>query len=183
MIDRNDTPRGHEGRRKIAAITAGCFALAVTVGLLAVAPSHAASIPAWLDDAITIFNERNPETRIWFVDIKDSFVWYRIPNEPDIGSHDIRERVYTIVAENGYKRTDDEELITTARPPEPTAPGREKKCWRRSFVLDIEQLSNTTSSGGYGGTNSARPGQRQRMLTSMVCEDGENWFAGFRVLQ
>ena len=183
MRDRHEFARHHGGWRRAAGIVAGCSAAVLTISLLAAVPCHAASIPAWLDDSITDWNDKNPDVQIRFVDIKDSFVWYRIPDTAEVGSKDIRESVYDIVLGNGYKRTDDEELITTGRPPEPTTPGIDKKCWRRSYVLDIEQLSNTTSSGGYGGTNNARPGQRQRMLTSMVCADGANWFAGFRILQ
>ena len=63
----------------------------------------------------------------------------------------------------------------------PIAPYRDKKCWTRSYVLDIEQLSNTTAAGARGSGSGT--GMRQRMLTSMVCEDQQYWFAGFRILQ
>jgi hypothetical protein len=55
-----------------------------------------------------------------------------------------------------------EELVTTGRPPAST-PGR-KKCWQRGFTLEIDT-------------------GRQRMLTTQVCADGDNWFAGFRIVQ
>lgn len=149
------------------------------VSLLATHLGMAASIPVWLDDAISEWNSENKSVQIQFVDIKDSFVWYMVPYTPEIGHEDIRSSVYEIVQKNGYKVTDQDELITTGKPPSPTAPYKAKKCWTRSFVLDIEELSNTTAPDDRGG----RSGLRQRMLTSMVCEDGPNWFAGFRILQ
>jgi hypothetical protein len=153
-------------------------ALAAVSG--AVAPlSHAASIPAWLDDAITGWNEENPATPFRFVDIKDSYVWYMIPATAEIGHKQIRESVYTLVQEHDYKLTSDEELVTTGKPPTPVEQYKPKKCWTRSFVLDIEELSNTKPVDDRG----ERPGMRQRMLTSMVCQDQQAWYVGFRTLQ
>ena len=151
----------------------------VTIGFLAAGLCHAASIPAWLDDAISNWNQENPAVQIRFVDIKDSFVWYMIPDSPETGNKEIRTSIHEIVLKNGYKVTDQEELVTTGKPPSPIKPYKEKKCWTQSFVLDIEELSNTTAAGGREGN----PGLRQRMLTSLVCEDGPYWFTGFRILQ
>lgn len=131
--------------------------------VLATPATHAASIPAWLDDAITAFNEKNPGIQIQFVDIKDSFVWYVVPDTAEIGSKDIRDGIYGIAQTNGYKMTTTEELVTIGRPP--GKPATDKKCWQRSFTLD------------------AGPSAAGRMLTTFVCEDNEQWFAGFRVLQ
>ena len=50
-----------------------------------------------------------------------------------------------------------------------------KKCWSRSFVLNIQAENNTKAVGD------ETSGQRQRMLTSMVCEDTNAWWAAFRV--
>lgn len=155
----------------------GTCLLLAALFLLIATPGGAASIPAWLDDAITEWNGKNPETPIQFVDIKDSFVWYVIPQTPEIGHQKVRESIYGIVLEHGYKMTADEELVTTGKPPTQNAPYRPKKCWRRSFVKDIEELSNTTTRGG------GASGMTQRMLTSMVCEDVGSWYAGFRILQ
>ncbi len=155
------------------------FSLAA-IALFAHNDCGAASIPAWLDDAITEWNEQNEDIQIQFVDIKDSYVWYMIPDTPEIGHKDIRESIYQIVLEHGYKVTDEEERVTTAKPPSQDSPHKAKKCWTRSFVLDIENMSNTTAAGRGGG---ARPGLRQRMLTSLVCEDRPYWFTGFRILQ
>jgi hypothetical protein len=136
-----------------------------------------ASIPAWLDDAISAWNEENPEVSIRFVDIKDEFVWYMLPENEEFGQREIRARIHTIAQEHGYRTTDEEELVTTGKPPSPVSPHIPKKCWRRSYVLDIQALSDTKSSRG------GRSSQRQRMLTSMVCEDEGSWFLGFRILQ
>jgi len=154
-------------------------AIALAIGLWAATPLSAGSIPAWLDDAISEWNAENEGMLIEFVDIKDSYVWYMIPDSPDIGHKEIRKSIYEMVQANGYKTTDQEELVTTGKPPSPIAPYKEKKCWTQSFVLDIEELSNTKAAGGRG----ERPGMRQRMLTSLVCEDGPYYFTGFRVLQ
>ena len=149
--------------------------LTTIVCLAACGIAQAASIPAWLDDAITKWNDANKPTQISFVDIKDEYVWYKVPADKT-NQQDIRKSIYDIVQENGYKPTDNEERITTARPPAT----KQKKCWTRSFVLDIQELSNTTAAGeGGGGDN----GLRQRMLTSLVCQDSSQWFAGFRILQ
>ena len=181
MNDRHHVSR-RRGVRHTASGTLAALTAAATLVLLAGVPCQAAAIPAWLDDSIMEWNDNNPDVQITFVDIKDSFVWYMIPKAPEIGSQDIRESVYEIVTANGYTRADDEELVTTGRPPTPSGPAGEKKCWRRSYVLDIQQLSNTTSAG-YGRGQGERAGQRQRMLTSMVCADGPQWYAGFRTLQ
>ena len=69
------------------------------------------------------------------------------------------------VVEREAKMTAEEELITMAKPPSPNQPYKDKKCWKRSFVLEGE----VTSAG--------------RMLTTYVCEDVQSWFAGFRILQ
>ena len=47
-------------------------------------------------------------------------------------------------------------------------PSKDKKCWTRSFLRDVQKGSSTTV---------------ERMLTTLVCEDGANWSAGFRILQ
>ena len=83
----------------------------VTLGFLAAGLCHAASIPAWLDDAISKWNQENPAVQIRFVDIKDSFVWYMIPDTPETGHQVVRERTYTIAEANGYRRTEAEELV------------------------------------------------------------------------
>ena len=148
------------------------------VSLIAIGFISAASIPVWLDDAITEWNEKSQDIQIDFLDIKDSYIWYMIPDTDGIGSKDIRDGVFNLAIANGYKITAEEELVTTGLPPSPTAAHREKKCWTRSFVLSIEELSNTTAVGASGDS-----GLRQRMLTSMVCQDTQYWYAGFRILQ
>jgi hypothetical protein len=135
----------------------------------------AASVPAWLDDAISNWNTAHPETQIRFVDIKDSFVWYDMPKTTEVGQKQIRERVNNIVLGNGYEPLDDEELVTTGRPPVTMGRSAEKKCWSRSFVLNVSAQSDTKAIGGESS------GQRQRMLTSLVCEDSAAWWAAFRV--
>jgi hypothetical protein len=137
----------------------------VAIFVMATVLTYAASIPVWLDDAITEFNEKNQNIQFQFVDIKDSFVWYVVPDTDEIGSKDIRDGIYRLAQVNGYKMTADEELITTLRPPSQNSPSTDKKCWKRSFTLD-------------GGTGSAG-----RMLTTYVCQDQEQWLAGFRILQ
>jgi hypothetical protein len=136
----------------------------VTIGFLAAGLCHAASIPAWLDDAISKWNHENPAVQIRFVDIKDSFVWYMIPDTPETGHKVVRERTYTIAGAHGYQRTEAEELVTTGRPPSPVKPYKDKKCWTRSFTLNLEV-------------------GRQRLLTTLVCEDEGYWFAGFRIAE
>jgi hypothetical protein len=149
----------------------------VIVGLAAMIPCSAQSIPVWLDDAITEWNQKNPDTPLRFVDIKDSFVWYTVPATEEIGPKEIRERVYGLVGRNGYEVTAEEELVTTAKPPSPNEPYKPKKCWRRSFVKNMDGQSNTKAVGG------GRSGMSQRMLTSLVCEDYQSWFTGFRIAQ
>ena len=163
-------------RGKLVAI-AGCCAAMIAISLFAGSPCNAASIPAWLDHAITEWIQENPDVQIEFVDIKDSFVWYMIPGSPETASKDIRTSIHEIVIKNGYEVTDQEELVTTGKPPSQTTPYKEKKCWQRSFVLTINELSNTTAIGG------ERSGVRQRLLTSLVCQDGRDWYAGFRIAQ
>jgi len=124
----------------------------------------AASIPAWLDDAISKWNQENPDVTFRFLDIKDSFVWYLFPKTDDLAHSEIRERMYAIVEANGYQKTEEEELVTTGKPPSPTEPYKAKKCWSRSFTLNIDV-------------------GRQRMLTTLLCEDATNWYTGFRILQ
>ena len=147
--------------------------VACCVGLVALSlfatPCNAASIPAWLDDAITAYNKENPASPIQFVDIKDSYVWYSISSSPDIGSKEIRERVYGIAHKNGYANTQDEESVTTGKVPSVGGgPPKTRKCYTRSFLRTLKEGSGT--------------GQ-QRMLTTMVCEAESSWFAGFRVIQ
>jgi hypothetical protein len=144
-----------------------CAGLLV-VGLLAVTPSHANSVPAWLDDAITEWNKANPASTIQFVDIKDSYVWYRMAAKPEISAKEIRGRVYGIATKHGYAPSQDEEMVTTAKPPASTGRATAKKCWTMNYQRDI-QKGNSLS--------------QERMLTTLVCEDGPNWSAGFRVLQ
>ena len=172
---------GSEWRRWRAgmALLAGCAAVAA-IGLSG-SDCLAASIPAWLDDAITTWNQENENIQIEFVDIKDSFVWYMIPDTEETGHQEIRDSIHEIVLGHGYKVTDQEEMVTTGKPPSPTNPYKAKKCWTRTYVLDIEELSNTRAAGGRSG--SERPGMRQRVLTTLVCEDGPTWYAGFRILE
>lgn len=176
MRFRNDR-RAFTSRLALGAAVAACF----LAGLATATPCNAASIPAWLDDAITEWNEANEATPIEFLEIKDDFVWYTIPKTKEIGSKDVRGSIYEMVQEHGYQQTDDEERVTTGKPPSPVSPYKTKKCWTRSWVLNIEELSNTTSAGGRG--RGGRSGQRQRMLTSQVCDDTPYWVTGFRILQ
>ena len=157
-------------------VAACCAAGVLAAVLIASPPCGAASVPAWLDDAISKWNAANPGTQIRFVDIKDSFVWYDIPKRADLGSQQIREPVNSIVLGNGYEPLDEEELVTTGKPPVSSGRSSAKKCWSRSFVLNISAQSGTTASGG-----DSSAGQRQRMLTSLVCEDDATWWAAFRV--
>ncbi len=152
-------------------VLAACCAVAA----LATAPCLAASIPAWLDDAITGWNARNPAQQFQFAGIKDSFVWYRIQGAPGIGPKEIRDAAYGLAKSHGYVTTDNEELVTTGKPPVDGGPSTPKKCWRRSFVLNLDNLDNTKAVGGEPS------GIQQRMLTSMVCDDNPSWAAGFRV--
>jgi hypothetical protein len=154
-------------RKKLAAAIAGCAGL-VVIGLIAAVPCSAATIPAWLDEGITQWNKANPASRLQFVNIKDSYAWYTMPATPELESKDIRGKVYGIAYKNGYANTQDEEIVTTARPPAPSGASKDKKCWSRSFSRDIQKGSPTTV---------------ERMLTTLVCEDGPNWSVGFRTLQ
>jgi len=147
---------------------AACSGL-LTIGLFAITPCNAGSIPAWLDDSITNWNASNPKDTIQFVDIKDSYVWYTMAATPELGSKEIRARVYGIAYKNGYANTQDEEIVTTGKPPVASGPVKTVKCWTRSFLRDIKSGDSTA------GTS--------RMLTTLVCQDGANWSAGFRILQ
>ena len=138
-----------------------CAAL-LAAGLLAGGLIQAASVPVWLDDAISTWNAENPETQIRFVEIKDSYVWYMIPKTAVSGHQEVRERVYAITEHNGYTRTEAEELVTTGRPPSQSR--KDKKCWGRGFVKELDV-------------------GRQRMLTTLVCDVETDWFAGFRILE
>jgi hypothetical protein len=152
-----------------ARIVTGIFFMSLALA------ARAASVPAWLDDGITKWNTANPASQIRFVNIKDSFVWYDMEKGGAVGQKEIRDRVNAIVLKNGYQPMDDEELITTAKPPVTSGRAEPKKCWSRSFVLNIQAQNDTIAVGD------ERSGQRQRMLTSMVCEDTNAWWAAFRV--
>ena len=138
------------------------LAALVTVGLLSFERAQAAAVPAWLDSAVAARNAAHPELPIEFVDIKDSFVWYKTPKVSETDHQLIRESIYEVARKNGYKETETEELVTTGRPPVASGAHTEKKCWNRSFTLDLEA-------------------GRQRLLTTLVCSDEGQWFAGFRV--
>jgi hypothetical protein len=154
--------------RNRTALAVTICATVILAGTLATSAAHAAAIPAWLDDSISNWNKQNPASPIQFVDIKDSYVWYSIAAKPDLDSKTVRSRVYDIAHKNGYANTQDEEIVTTAKPPAASGPSKAKKCWTRSFLRDVQKGSPTTV---------------ERMLTTMVCEDGANWSAGFRILQ
>ena len=143
----------------------------------AAAPAHAASVPAWLDEGIANWNQANPDAAIRFVSIKDSYVWYDMPKAQDIDQKLIRERLKTIVHRNGYEPMDEEDLVTTGKPPVTSGRSTPKKCWSRSFIYNIQAQSNTKAVGDEVAT------QRQRLLTSMVCEDSSVWWAAFRVAE
>ena len=145
--------------------------------LAAAAPAHAASVPAWLDEGITNWNEANPEAAIRFVSIKDSYVWYDMPKAQDLGQKQIRERLKAIVHRNGYEPMDEEDLVTTGKPPVTAGRSTPKKCWSRSFVYNIQAQSNTKS------VDDDVAAQRQRLLTSLICEDASVWWAAFRVAE
>jgi hypothetical protein len=132
--------------------------------LLATVPSRAASIPAWLDQAITDFNKNNPTSTIEFVAIKDQYAWYRLPKGGGIDAAGIRTKVYGIAQSSGYSKMSPEELVTTARPPVPSGAATQKKCWSRSFTM-------TVTTG------------QERLLTSLICEDSADWKMAFRVIQ
>ena len=145
--------------------------------LAAAAPAHAASVPAWLDEGITNWNEANPEAAIRFVSIKDSYVWYDMPKAQDLGQKQIRERLKAIVHRNGYEPMDEEDLVTTGKPPVTASRSTPNKCWSRSFVYNIQAQSNTKS------VDDDVAAQRQRLLTSLICEDSSVWWAAFRVAE
>lgn len=142
--------------------------MTLAVTLFTGAALSAGSIPAWLDDGITHWNKENPASPLQFVDVKDSYVWYTLAGTTELESKAIRDRVYSIVYKNGYANSQDEEIVTTAKPPSPNGPAKAKKCWTRSFLRDIQKGSATTE---------------ERMLTTLVCDDAPGWSAGFRVLQ
>jgi len=158
-------------RLAAAAVIVACCAGALAVVVISVTPSRAASVPSWLDDGISKWNTDNPGMQIRFVDIRDSFVWYDIPKSAELPHQKVREGVNRIVLANGYTPMDDEEQVTTGKPPA----SKQKKCWSRSFVKNIDAQSDTKAVGDES------PGQRQRMLTSLVCEDSSIWWAAFRV--
>lgn len=162
-----ETLRPRTWRKALIAGIAGCVVL-MAASVCSAAPVGAGSIPAWLDDAITDWNKANPASPILFTDIKDSYVWYSIEGKPEFSSKDIRGRVYNIAYKHGYANSQDEEIVTTGKPPVASGPAPVRKCWTRSFLRDIQKGSPTTV---------------ERMLTTMVCEDGSNWAAGFRILQ
>lgn len=164
-------------RRAIRARLVTACAVLFVVGMLGAAPCGAASIPAWLDDAISKWNGENPTVPITFVDIKDAWVWYEIPKTSEIGHQRIREAINRITLGKGYEPLNDEEFVTTARPPVKGGPATQKKCWNRSFVLNVQAQGNTKAVGDES------PGQRQNMLSSMVCDDADRWWASFRVAQ
>ena len=95
---------------------------------------------------------------------QDSFVWYRVAKDGNSESTKGRSTLYSIAESTGYAKTSPEELVITARPPAAQGPDKDKKCWSRSFTKDV-----TTG--------------QQRLLTSLICEDGDNWMLGFRVIQ
>jgi hypothetical protein len=154
-IPMNDYPSA-SGRR--FAFGAGLLIIVSLVTGLA----WAASVPVWLDDAITAYNEKSSSIKIQFMDIKDSFVWYVIPDSEEIGSKDIREGIFRIAQASGYQVMEGDELITTTRPPTPGRAHTDKKCWKRSFAME---------------------GEAPRVLTTYVCQGDAEWYAGFRTLQ
>ena len=145
-------------------------ALLFAAGMTATA-ARAATIPAWLDAGVTKWNDANPAAQLKFINVKDSYVWYEMPKSADHTLPQMRDRVNKVVLGNGYQPLDDEEMVTTGKPPVVSGRAAAKKCWSRSFVLNIQAQA-------IGGDPS---GQRQRMLTSMVCDDSATWWAAFRV--
>jgi hypothetical protein len=158
--DRRPIPSDRSGKAA-AVVIVGFLLSLMTVSLLSITTGMAASVPVWLDDAITMHNSENPDLPVEFVDIKNSFVWYMTARVDPAQHVRIRENVYGIARANGYKQTEQEELVTTGKPPSPTDPHSAKKCWKRNFILELET-------------------GRQRLLTTLVCEDESYWFAGFR---
>ena len=157
------------------AVIARVCAVLVCLGAMTAATSSAATIPAWLDAGIMKWNGANPAAQLKFINIKDSYVWYEMPKSTDHTLPQMRDRVNGVVLGQGYKPLDDEELVTTGKPPVASGRSTPKKCWSRSFVLNIQAQNETKAAGD------ASPGQRQRMLTSMVCDDSATWWAAFRV--
>jgi hypothetical protein len=153
-------------------------AAAFGAAVLVATPAPAASVPAWLDDGISNWNQSNPSAAIRFVNIKDSYVWYDMPKDAGIGQKEIRERLKKIVYGNGYEPMDEEDLVTTGKPPVTAGRSAAKKCWSRSFVYNIQAQSGTKAVGDDDGA-----GQRQRLLTSLICEDTSVWWAAFRVAE
>jgi hypothetical protein len=153
-------------RKSLIVALACCAGLSATIFIAM--PSHAGAIPAWLDDGISQWNKDNPASPIQFVDIKDSYVWYTMAASQTLDSKAVRSRVYGIAMKNGYTNTQDEEIVTTARPPVPGGASKSKKCWTRTLSRDLQK----------GDSNSDH-----RLLTTLVCEDGPNWAAGFRTVQ
>lgn len=147
------------------------------LGFVAGTPCRAEAIPAWLDDAISKWNGENPTLPITFVNFKDSYVWYEVPRTAEIGHQRLREAINRIALGKGYAPLNDEEFVTTGRPPAVNGPSTQKKCWNRSFVLNVQAQGNTKAVGDES------PGQRQNMFSSLVCEDAEKWWAAFRVAQ
>ena len=64
----------------------------VVLGLVGSGICLGASIPAWLDDAISEWNGESPELAIRFVDIKDEFVWYRVPGIQKKSTIEVKSR-------------------------------------------------------------------------------------------
>jgi hypothetical protein len=147
-----------------------CGLAALAFALLAAPSASAANgqIPAWLDDAIASRNQANPDNPITFVAIKDSYIWYTVSNTPPKSGKEIRERVYAIARENKYQDTQDEEVVTAAHVPVANGVAKQRKCYSRSFLRDVQANSATTV---------------QRMLTTMVCEGDGTWNAAFRIAQ
>ena len=149
-------------------IAVSFFAL-LTIGVLSTTPSAANTIPAWLDDSITKYNANNPTNPIKFVGVRDAYVWYSLVPTPEVGSKEIRDRVYALAYENGYKNTQLEESVTTGKPLTASGQVTPSKCWTRSFLLEA------SGEGSSPGTS--------RMLTTLVCQGDANWSAGFRIVQ
>ena len=138
--------------------------LVVLVALLGGVPSRSASIPAWLDQAITDFNKNNPASPIEFMAIKDQYVWYKLAKGEGLDATAIRGKVYGIAQASGYAKMSPEELVTSARPPVASGAATQKTCWSRSFTM-------TVTTG------------QERLLTSLICEDAADWKMAFRVIQ
>lgn len=155
-------------------ITRGCGVL-LCLGAMTAAASRAATIPAWLDAGTTKWNGANPAAKLSFVNIKDSYVWYEMPKSAEHTLPQMRDRVSVVVLGQGYKPLDDEELVTTVKPPVASGRSSARKCWSRSFVLNIQAQNDTKAVGDDPS------GQRQRMLTSLVGDDSATWWAAFRV--